>query len=130
MIPENLEITALRTFVPAKDFDVSYAFYLDLGFAGTRFGPDIALLELGSLNFLLQRFYVEQHAENFMMQLTVKDLDAWWTHIQSLELAKRYGVRAPTAPAMQPWGLRITYVVDPTGVLWHIAQDRSGESTH
>jgi len=24
---------------------------------------------------------------------------------------------------MQPWGLVITYVVDPTGVLWHIAQN-------
>jgi uncharacterized glyoxalase superfamily protein PhnB len=23
---------------------------------------------------------------------------------------------------MQPWGLRIAYVVDPSGVLWHVAQ--------
>ena len=128
MNPETLEITALRTFVPAKDFDAGYQFYLDLGFAGTKLGTDLALMELGPFNFLLQQFYVEQHAGNFMMQMRVKDLDAWWEHIQGLDLEKRYGVRAPTAPAVQPWGLRITYVVDPTGVLWHIAQDRSYET--
>jgi uncharacterized glyoxalase superfamily protein PhnB len=25
---------------------------------------------------------------------------------------------------MQPWGLRVAYIVDPSGVLWHIAQRR------
>lgn len=24
-------------------------------------------------------------------------------------------------PALQPWGLRVLYVTDPSGVLWHIA---------
>jgi uncharacterized glyoxalase superfamily protein PhnB len=27
---------------------------------------------------------------------------------------------------MQPWGLRVAYVIDPAGVLWHIAQRRPG----
>lgn len=30
----------------------------------------------------------------------------------------------PEPPAVQPWGLRITYLVDPSGVLWHVAQRR------
>jgi len=34
-------------------------------------------------------------------------------------------VTPPKAPAMQPWGLRIAYMVDPSGVLWHVAE-RSG----
>jgi len=25
---------------------------------------------------------------------------------------------------MQPWGLRVAYVYDPTGVLWHVAERR------
>jgi uncharacterized glyoxalase superfamily protein PhnB len=25
------------------------------------------------------------------------------------------------APKLQPWGLRVLYLSDPTGVLWHIA---------
>jgi len=24
-------------------------------------------------------------------------------------------------PELQPWGLRVRYLTDPTGVLWHIA---------
>jgi uncharacterized glyoxalase superfamily protein PhnB len=62
-----------------------------------------------------------------MMQLMVDDLDAWWAHIESLDLAKQFNVPPPKAPAMQPWGLRVAYVVDPSGVLWHVAQRR--EST-
>ena len=61
------------------------------------------------------------------MQLMVDDLDAWWAHIEALDLPGRFGVRPPTAPAMQPWGLRVAYVFDPAGVLWHIAQRRPGK---
>jgi hypothetical protein len=28
---------------------------------------------------------------------------------------------------MQPWGLKIVYLVDPSGILWHIAQRRPGK---
>jgi uncharacterized glyoxalase superfamily protein PhnB len=59
-----------------------------------------------------------------MMQLMVDDLDAWWAHIDSLELSKQFGVPSPKAPAMQSWGLRVAFVVDPAGVLWHVAQRR------
>jgi uncharacterized glyoxalase superfamily protein PhnB len=59
-----------------------------------------------------------------MMQLMVDDLDAWWAHIQSLDLPMHFGVESPRAPAVQPWGLRIAYLFDPAGVLWHIAERR------
>jgi uncharacterized glyoxalase superfamily protein PhnB len=60
-----------------------------------------------------------------MMHLMVNDLDRWWKHIESLDLAGKYGVRPPSAPARQPWGLTVAYVVDPSGVLWHFAQKPS-----
>jgi uncharacterized glyoxalase superfamily protein PhnB len=53
-------------------------------------------------------------------------VDAWWAHITQLELPKRFGVRPPKPPAVQPWGLRVLYLTDPSGVLWHIAQRRDG----
>jgi uncharacterized glyoxalase superfamily protein PhnB len=59
-----------------------------------------------------------------MMQLMVDDLDAWWHHIIALDLPVKFGVRPPKAPALQPWGLRVAYVFDPSGVLWHIAERR------
>ena len=61
-----------------------------------------------------------------MMQLMVDDLDAWWEHIEGLELPGKFHVQRPRPPAMQPWGLRVAYVYDPSGVLWHIAERRDG----
>lgn len=118
-----VDVLALRAFVPATEFEKSIAFYEDLGFTAHRMGESIAAMELGTFGFLLQHFYAEGFAGNYMMHLLVNDLDAWWKRIESLDLAGRYGVRKPSAPALQPWGLTISYVVDPSGVLWHIAQN-------
>jgi hypothetical protein len=115
----------IRPFLPAKDFELSKRFYETLGFEKVLDG-EVAIFNAGSGGFILQRRFHEGWAENCMMQLMVDDLDAWWAHIEPLDLASKFGVPAPRAPAMQPWGLRIAYVVDPSGVLWHVAQRRVG----
>ena len=122
-IPTGTE--SARPFVPTKDFALSRAFYEALGFAKLLDG-EVAIFEVGSGAFILQNFYQEQLAANFMMQLMVDDLDAWWAHIESLNLPERFGVKPPRAPAVQPWGLRVAYLFDPAGVLWHIAERREG----
>ncbi|MEJ0060469.1 MAG: VOC family protein [Terricaulis sp.] len=113
-----------RPFLPAKDFDVSKRFYEAIGFEKV-FDGEVAIFSAGSGGFILQRYYQKDWAENFMMQFVVEDLDTWWTHIESLDLAGQFGVSPPKPPAMQPWGLRVAYVIDPSGVLWHIVQRRS-----
>ncbi len=114
-----------RPFLPTKDFELSKGFYEALGFVKELDG-EVAIFRVGSGSFLLQRHFQEEWAANFMMQLLVDDLDAWWARIGSLDLPRRFGVPAPKAPAVQPWGLRIAYLVDPAGVLWHVAQRRPG----
>ena len=114
-----------RPFLPAKDFGVSKRFYEALGFA-KLLDSEVAIFRIGQSSFVLQKHFQKEWAENFVMQLMVDDLDAWWTHIASLDLPKTFGVPAPKAPALQPWGLRVAYVVDPAGVLWHVAQRRPG----
>lgn len=123
-VPTGTE--APRAFLPAKDFAASRAFYEALGFRKLLDG-DVAIFEVGTGAFILQRFYHQGWAENCMMQLVVDDLDAWWTHIQALDLPKTFDVKAPRPPAVQPWGLRVAYLFDPSGVLWHIAERRPGE---
>jgi catechol 2,3-dioxygenase-like lactoylglutathione lyase family enzyme len=122
-IPAGTEL--VRPFVPTKDFDLSRRFYEALGFKKVLDG-EVAIFNAGSGGFILQRYYQKEWAENFMMQLMVDDLDAWWRHISALDLPAQFGVPAPKAPQIQPWGLRIAYVVDPSGVLWHVAQRRKG----
>ena len=120
-IPNGTELA--RPFLPATDFDVSKCFYETLGFE-KLLDSEVAIFGTGSGGFILQQF---DQAENFMMQLMVDDLDAWWTHIASLDLPGKFDVQPPRAPAMQPWGLRVAYVFDPSGVLWHIAERREGK---
>lgn len=120
-IPTGTEL--VRAFIPSKDFDRSKRFYEALGFEKVLDG-EVAIFNAGSGGFILQRYFQEDWAANSMMQLMVDDLDAWWSHIESLDLPKQFGVTSPKPPAMQPWGLRVAYVVDPCGVLWHVAQRR------
>jgi len=120
-IPTGTEL--VRAFIPARDFDLSKRFYEALGFAKVLDG-EVAIFNAGSGGFILQRYFQEDWAANSMMQLMVDDLDAWWSHIESLDLSHQFGVPAPKPPAMQPWGLRVAYVIDPAGVLWHVAQRR------
>ena len=124
MLPSGRE--SARPFLPALDLAVSRAFYERLGFEKLLDGDDVAIFQIGSTSFLLQKRFEKAWAENCMMQLMVDDLDAWWEHIESLDLAVSFGIPKPKPPAMQPWGLRVGYLVDPSGVLWHIAQRRAG----
>ncbi len=114
-----------RPFLPTRDFDLSKAFYEALGFE-KRLDGDVAIFGAGATSFILQRRYQADWAGNFMMQLMVDDLDAWWQRIVALDLPARFGVAPPKPPALQPWGLRVAFVHDPAGILWHVAQRRHG----
>jgi catechol 2,3-dioxygenase-like lactoylglutathione lyase family enzyme len=122
-IPTGTE--RVRSFLPTRDFEVSKRFYETLGFEKVLDG-DVAIFNAGSGGFILQRPLDRGPTGNFMMQLMVDDLDAWWDRVESLQLPGRFGVPAPRAPALLPWGLRVAFVVDPAGVLWHVAQRRKG----
>lgn len=119
----TLRVRDLKCFVPARDYALSKRFYRDLGFAETWGNDEVCEFELGGYRFLLQNYYVKALAENFMMHLMVDDADRWWEHIQADGLVERYGLHMARAPELQPWGLRVLYLTDPTGVLWHIADD-------
>lgn len=115
-------VNSIVAFVPAKDFEKSRSFYLDLGFEKT-WGDDGACgLQIDGQTIILQNFYVKDHAENFMMQLVVDDANAWWKRIKNLGLKEKYGLGMASPPAMQPWGIVVLYITDPSGVLWHIAE--------
>ena len=119
MVPSK--VLNLSAFVPAKDFELSRSFYRDLGFHENWGNDQACELELEGYRFILQNFYVKDHAGNFMMSLMVEDADKWWEYIQSSGLPKKYDLKMAKPPELQPWGLRVLYLTDPTGVLWHIA---------
>jgi hypothetical protein len=53
-------VEALRPMVPAKDFETSRRFYIDLGFQPqVRIPERLIEVKLGAYSFLLQNYYVE-----------------------------------------------------------------------
>jgi catechol 2,3-dioxygenase-like lactoylglutathione lyase family enzyme len=121
----DLRTIEVKAFVPARDMQLSLRFYRDLGFEAPWSSDELAYLHAGDCSFLLQKFYVAEHANNFMMHLLVADVGAWWRHVESQRLAERYGVRA-LPPEDRPWKIRDFVLTDPSGVLWRIGQNIGG----
>ncbi|MEH3159799.1 MAG: glyoxalase [Sphingomonas taxi] len=111
----------IRPFVPAKDFALSQAFYAAIGFETVYKDAQLAILDHEGAGLLLQDYYVQAWADNCMYQLFVTDLDAWWR--RTADLVERFGVEPPRAPTVQPWGLRVGFLFDPSGVLWQVSEE-------
>jgi hypothetical protein len=113
-------VMAMRPMVPAKDFEISKRFYVELGFEPKTLTDRLVEMQLGAFSFILQAYYVQQWADNSVMHMRVSDVKLWWDHIDGLDLASRYSVKTQ-APQMEDWGL-VAGVIDPSGVLWRIAE--------
>ena len=118
----TLSTVELKAFVPARDFALSKQFYQDLGFTMPWSDDDLASMRHGNVSFLLQNYYVKELADNFMMHLLVEDVDAWWARVQEKQIAEKYGVKV-LPPEQRPWKMRDFVVIDPSGVLWRIAEN-------
>ncbi len=52
-------VTAMRPMVPAKDFEISKRFYIDLGFRPQTLTDRLVEMYLGAYSFILQSYYVQ-----------------------------------------------------------------------
>lgn len=118
----NLNAIDLKTFVPAQDYHLSKQFYQDIGFTMASEEGGVAFFHHGSCSFLLQDFYQQELAENFMMHLLVEDIYAWHQQIIDSGVVERYGVRLSSVQ-LQPWKMLDFTLNDPSGVLWRIGQN-------
>ncbi len=114
----------LRPFVPSVDHDHSKLFYEAIGFETKHADGRIAVMSNGFDSFILQNFYVQELAENLVLQLTVPDAGVWWAEHDPERIAKQFGTKPPTPPTLQSWGLVVGFVHDPCGVLWHIVNEK------
>lgn len=119
-----LESVAIKPFIPAKDFELSQRFYLDLGFNLDLISDEIDYFSHGSYRFLLHKFYTKEQVTNLMMNMLVSNLDDWWRHIEQQNIAQKYKIVC-SPPVERTWGVRDFTIVDPTGILWRIGEDTS-----
>ena len=120
MTPPNLCAVEVKAFIPAQDFALSMQFYEALGFVRASVFDGIAYFHCGNSSFLLQDFFVREHADNFQMHLLVENVDDW--HQKATGVAERFNLKIGQ-PEDQLWAMRDFTFFDPSGVLRRIAQN-------
>jgi len=116
----------VKAFVPAEDFELSKRFYTLLGCKLQHDSDKLAVFELGQSRFYLQDFYVREFAEQYMLHVSVEDVESWYQHavnvLADFPVNKSDLPRVLGPPKLEPYGATVCYLLDPTGVLIHIAQ--------
>lgn len=118
----NLTVQSLKTFVPAKDYTIALEFYQAIGFELVWSNEQLSLMRCQNFSFLLQNFYEQTLAENFMMHLLVGYVDDWWQHLTHVSSQFSHPLQL-TQPENRAWGMRDFTFVDPSGVLWRVASE-------
>jgi hypothetical protein len=111
-----LTIRDLKAYVPAKDFELSKRFYAALGFAMSAGWGGTADFELNGNRFRLQNYYVKDWADNFMLVMSVDDVDAWHRHVRAVAGSGEFGT-VQIKPPERVDDSTVLHVVDPSGVL-------------
>jgi len=112
----------IKAFVPSKDYELSKQFYQDLGFELASESDRIAYFKSCNSSFLLQDFFVEEHAKNFMMHLLVENIEQFYSTLKSSGIEEKYRIKISQI-ITQPWNMYDFTIVDPSGVLWRIGQN-------
>jgi hypothetical protein len=109
-------IKDFKVYMPAKDFELSKAFYLAIGFKMSEGWGGTADFELNGHRFRLQNYYVKDWAENFMVVIGVDDAEAWHRHVRGVVERGKFGNVRIKPPEAVDQSL-VLHVVDPSGVL-------------
>ncbi|MBC7851428.1 MAG: glyoxalase [Chitinophagaceae bacterium] len=114
-------VISMRPFIGARDYDLSRAFYRDLGFEETVLDNQMSVFKTGSVAFYLQRAYVKDWIDNTMIFIEVDDVDRYWKELTELNFTTKYPTTKLSPIRDDSWG-RECFVHDPSGVLWHFGQ--------
>ena len=116
-----MKYNSIQAFVPSgSNFHASKQLFLELGFNITWETGDYVGFENNGCQFILQNYDVKEFAENFMMSVTVGDLDEFWRKISEKNLSEKFGVKL-SEPTNFPWGREVN-LIDIAGVCWHFAE--------
>ncbi len=114
----ELHSKSIRPFIGAKDFDLSRAFYSEIGFKERVLSPGFSVFTNGAHSFYLQDAYVEDWINNTMVFMEVSDVEKCWEDLANLNLPSKYKDVKLIPVRVFDWG-KECYLHDPSGVLWH-----------
>lgn len=112
----------IRTFIGAKNYQESRAFYRDLDFEEVVISDKMCLFRVNeNLGFYLQDYYVEEWVNNSMIFLEINDIEKCSEDLLSKGLQSKYNKVKLSEIKQFDWG-RELFMHDPSGVLWHFCE--------
>jgi len=112
----------IQTFIGAKNYNESRAFYQTLGFKEVILSDEMSLFKVNEdLAFYLQDYYVKEWINNSMMFMEVENVDACWEELLATKLDQQYKNVRFTPIKTFAHG-RQCFMHDPSGVLWHFCE--------
>lgn len=110
---------SVRTFIGAKDYEISKNFYKDVGFIETVLSSNLSYFKIDEkLGFYLQKAFVKEWVDNSMLFLEVENLEAYFTAIKEKNLTEKYTKVKLSKIVQNDWGKEF-FLHDPSGILWH-----------
>lgn len=117
------EIHDFKPFVPSNDYGLSKAFYECIGFKINWDDGEVCEIDtMFGYRFLLLPRNHNNYAHSLMLHFMVNSAREWYDHFLDMRLAEKFPGTKVAAPDLKPWGLLITHVWDPAGVLLHFAE--------
>ncbi|MEN6670921.1 hypothetical protein AAJP47_11155 [Psychrobacter sp. B38] len=111
-----MKVTDIKVFVPSKDYEVSKLFYAEIGFNPEFITDDLTLFQNGASFLYLQRFYNQELANNFMLQICISDIEA------AFNVCSNSKHKTKITPVQnEAWG-KVFYLWGPAGELLHITE--------
>ena len=119
---KNFKAKAIRTFIGAKNFEQSRAFYKALGFGEVVLSDKMVLFKVNEdLGFYLQDYWVKKWVHNSMVFLEVDDIEKCAEELLAKGLHHQYKYVRFTEIKQFDWG-RELFMHDTSGVLWHFCE--------
>ena len=113
---------SLRTFIGAKDYEESRAFYKTLGFSEVILSKNMSFFKVDeNLGFYLQNAFVKDWVDNSMLFLEVDDLETYLEKMKAKKLQEKYPKVKLSKIVENDWGKEF-FLHDPSGILWHFGK--------
>ncbi|MCE7041376.1 glyoxalase [Dyadobacter sp. CY312] len=112
---------SIRSFLGARNFELSRSFYQDLGFQENVLSEDLTVFKFGQLAFYLQRAYVKEWIDNTMIFLEVENVERYHQELSAMQLSRKYDGVKLSGIRIEDWG-KECFLHDPSGILWHIGE--------
>jgi ribonucleotide reductase beta subunit family protein with ferritin-like domain len=118
----NQQAKSIRPFIGAKDFNLSRAFYKNLGFEESAISKNMSYFKIfDTLGFYLQDAYVKDWVDNTMIFVEVENIEQYYNELKSLELEQKYKGVKLIPIKKDVWGSEC-FLHDPSGILWHFGE--------